>query len=256
MNELIVSREREGVALLRLNRPDAKNALNVELRQALAAACDEIAVDDSIRSIVITGGSDIFAAGADLSVLADQSPTGVAQLGFAKLWRSIATFPKPMIAAVNGFALGGGCELALHCDMIIAGRTAKFGQPEVNVGIMPGAGGTQRLVRAIGKYSALHMLLTGTIIDAERAYALGLVNELVDAEETLERALKVAEKMARLPAMALASIKKVVAQGADLPLDAALALEYSAFQLLFDTEDQKEGMKAFLEKRKPNFKGA
>ena len=160
-----------------------------------------------------------------------------------------------MIAAVNGFALGGGCELAMHCDLIVAGESAQFAQPEIKVGVMPGAGGTQRLVRAVGKFQALRMLFTGCLVKAPQALAMGLVSEVVADESTLARALELAMEIARLPPLALAQIKEVVLAGADLPLDSALALERKAFQLLFDSQDQKEGMQAFLEKRPPNYQG-
>ncbi|MBF3363245.1 enoyl-CoA hydratase, partial [Pseudomonas aeruginosa] len=157
--------------------------------------------------------------------------------------------------AVNGFALGGGCELAMHCDLIVAGESAQFAQPEIKVGVMPGAGGTQRLVRAVGKFQALRMLFTGCLVKAPQALAMGLVSEVVADESTLARALELAMEIARLPPLALAQIKEVVLAGADLPLDSALALERKAFQLLFDSQDQKEGMQAFLEKRPPNYQG-
>jgi enoyl-CoA hydratase/carnithine racemase len=160
-----------------------------------------------------------------------------------------------VIAAVNGFALGGGCELAMHCDLIVAGESAQFAQPEIKVGVMPGAGGTQRLVRAVGKFQALRMLFTGCLVKAPQALAMGLVSEVVADESTLARALELAMEIARLPPLALAQIKEVVLAGADLPLDSALALERKAFQLLFDSQDQKEGMQAFLEKRPPNYQG-
>ncbi|MBF2960874.1 enoyl-CoA hydratase, partial [Pseudomonas aeruginosa] len=156
---------------------------------------------------------------------------------------------------VNGFALGGGCELAMHCDLIVAGESAQFAQPEIKVGVMPGAGGTQRLVRAVGKFQALRMLFTGCLVKAPQALAMGLVSEVVADESTLARALELAMEIARLPPLALAQIKEVVLAGADLPLDSALALERKAFQLLFDSQDQKEGMQAFLEKRPPNYQG-
>lgn len=256
MNEIIVARDYPKIAVINLNRPDAKNALDLEMRKKLAHACNELAIDGDVHCVVITGGEKVFSAGADLKLLARMTPQGIAGLGFDGFWEAVRRFPKPLIAAVNGFALGGGCELALHCDFIIAGDNAKFGLPEARVGIMPGAGGTQRLVRAVGKYAALHMLMTGTVASADRAYALGLVSELMTPDKTIGRALELACQIAELPPIALASIKKVVLAGADLPLEAALMLENNAMRLLFDTQDQKEGMNAFIEGRKPKFKGA
>jgi enoyl-CoA hydratase/carnithine racemase len=170
-------------------------------------------------------------------------------------WAAVREFPKPLIAAVNGGALGGGCELAMHADIVVAGEGAKFGQPEIKVGIIPGGGGTQRLVRAVGKFKAMKMLLTGEPVSAREAEAMGLVSEVVPDGEVLERAIAIARTIASLPPIAARKIKEVVAQGADLPLEAALALERQAFQLMFDTEDQKEGMAAFLAKRPPKFRG-
>jgi len=171
------------------------------------------------------------------------------------LWEAISRCPKPVIAAVNGFALGGGCELAMHCDIIVAGESARFGQPEVKLGLMPGAGGTQRLIRAVGKFQAMRIALTGCLVKAPEALAMGMVSEVVGDERTLPRALELAAEIAALPALAVAQIKEVMLAGADLPLDSALALERKAFQLLFDSRDQKEGAAAFLEKRKANFQG-
>ena len=172
-----------------------------------------------------------------------------------RYWEAIARCPKPVIAAVNGFALGGGCELAMHCDLIVAGASARFAQPEVRVGVMPGAGGTQRLVRAVGKFQALRMLFTGCTVRAPEALAIGLVSEVAADGQALDRALELARQIAGLPPLALAQIKEVVLAGADLPLDQALALERKAFQLLFDSHDQKEGMRAFLEKRTAEYLG-
>jgi enoyl-CoA hydratase/carnithine racemase len=172
-----------------------------------------------------------------------------------RFWEPIAHCPKPVVAAVNGFALGGGCELAMHCDIIVAGNSARFGQPEVKLGLMPGAGGTQRLVRAVGKFQAMRMLMTGCIVPAPEALRMGLVSEVVSDDQVLVRAKELAQEIAGLPALALENIKEVVLAGADLPLESALVLERKAFQMLFDTVDQKEGAAAFLEKRKPNYKG-
>ena len=171
------------------------------------------------------------------------------------MWKVIADCPKPIIAAVNGFALGGGCELAMHADIIIAGESAKFGQPEVKVGVMAGGGGTQRLVRAVGKFKAMKMLLTGEPVGAAEAESMGLASEVVPDGQVLERALEVASTIAALPPLAIRHTKEVVLAGADSSLDAGLTLERKAFDILFDTQDQKEGMSAFIEKRTPKFKG-
>ncbi|MBB4285182.1 enoyl-CoA hydratase-related protein [Roseospira goensis] len=254
MTEVVVlERPRAGVAVLRLNRPEARNALSMPVREALARHLTDLAGDDGVRAVVLTGGPDVFAAGADIKAMATAGPAEMMRRGVERLWAPIKDFPKPLIAAVNGWALGGGCELAMHADIIIAGASARFGQPEIKVGIMPGAGGTQRLVRAVGRYKAMKLLLTGEPVDAAEAEAMGLVSEVVPDAETLGRALDLAAAIAALPALAVCKIKEVVRAGADLPLDAALVLERQALHLLFDTADQKEGMAAFIEKRKPAF---
>lgn len=248
--------ERDGaVAVVTLDRPERMNALDLSMRQALAAAFTALAGDHAVRAIVVTGGDMVFAAGADLKLLADKRPSGVRDLGFADLWRPIAECPKPVVAAVQGFALGAGCELAMMCDIIVADPSARFGQPEIRVGIMPGAGGTQRLARLVGKHVASLILLTGDPLTAARAAALGMVSELVDEGEALARATAIAGKIAAMPPLAVAAIKRTLASGVDLPLAAAMALENREFLLLFDSADQKEGMTAFLEKRKPMFEG-
>ena len=244
-----------GTKVLRLNRPEVKNALNLELRQALADAAGRIVRDDHIRCVVITGGNEDFAAGADINLLADKDAAGIKSLELHKYWEAITAIPQPVIAAVNGFALGAGCELAMACDMIVAGQDARFGQPEVRLGIMPGAGGTQRLIRAVGKARAMRLALTGEIIDAATAEAWGLVSEVVDAGAALPRALQIAERLMNGPARAQRSIKAALNAGIDLPLHDALAMERASFQSLFDTADQGEGMRAFIEKRKPDFRG-
>jgi len=243
------------VAIIKINRPEAKNALNTQVRKLLSEAVALQADNDDIHVIVITGGDDVFAAGADLKELAEASAMDVYLRRAERYWQTIANCPKPIIAAVNGFALGGGCELAMHADIIIAGKSAQFGQPEIKVGVMPGAGGTQRLVRAVGKFHAMRMIMTGCLISAEEAYQIGLVSQVTEDTETLNTAYKMAQQIARLPPIALEQIKEVVLLSEDMPLNAGLALERKAFQLLFDTQDQKEGMSAFLEKRKPIYQG-
>ena len=245
----------DGVALLRISRPEARNALDEAVREDLARHFAGLATDDEVRCAIVTGSQTVFAAGADLKAMVAAGAAEMMLRGTHVTWAPVKDFPKPLIAAVNGWALGGGCELAMHADLIVAGESARFGQPEIKVGIIPGAGGTQRLVRAVGKFKAMKMLLTGEPVGAREAEAMGLVTEVVPDAEVLDRAIALARTIAALPAIAARKIKEVVAQGADLPLEAALALERQAFQLMFDTDDQKEGMAAFIEKRPPDFRG-
>ncbi|KAB2848443.1 MAG: enoyl-CoA hydratase [Hyphomicrobiaceae bacterium] len=255
MSVVIVERPVDGVALVRLNRPDARNALNMELRHALVAELEKLAADQSVRAVVLTGNEQAFAAGADLKEMAELGAIAMQGRGSAELWDRIGAFAKPLIAAINGFALGGGCELALHADIIIAGEGAKFGQPEVKVGIMAGGSGTQRLVRAIGKFKAELMLLTGDIISAKEASDWGLVSRVVPDADVVPHALEIARRIAANAPLGVRFTKEVVTVGEDAPLSTALALERKALYVLFASEDQKEGMRAFLEKRKPVFKG-
>jgi enoyl-CoA hydratase/carnithine racemase len=255
MAEVLLEQPSDGVALLRINRPDRLNALNMAVRAMLALRIDELVADDGIRCIVITGDEKAFAAGADVIELAKRTPTDTDFDRSRAAWVSMEKCPKPMIAAVNGFALGGGCELAMHCDIIIAGEGAKLGQPEVKLGIMPGAGGTQRFLRVAGKFAAMRWLLTGDLLSAGDARQLGLVSEVVPDQEVLPHSLALAARIAALPALAVMAIKEVLLLGADAPLAAALLLERKAFQLLFATADRDEGISAFLERRKPQFKG-
>jgi enoyl-CoA hydratase len=252
---VLLERPSEYVALLRLNRPEVLNALSVPVRLALAAHVDALEADDMVRVIVITGDEKAFAAGADLVELRKRTVRDASTKQSRAAWVALQGCTKPIIAAVNGFALGGGCELALHCDIIIAGEGAKFGLPEVKVGIMPGAGGTQRLLRAVGKFKASRYLLTGDFMSAATASEMGLVSEVVPDAEVLQHALKLASKIAAQPPLAVKALKEVIALGPDASLETALTLERQAFQLLFTTEDRDEGIAAFLEKRKPVFKG-
>jgi enoyl-CoA hydratase/carnithine racemase len=254
MESVVLEKKLNKIALITLNRPEAKNALNLELRQRLGEIFSRLTLDEDIRAVVLTGG-DVFAAGADIKDMVELSAGDMMKRASERYWQPIVDFPKPLIAAVNGFALGGGCELAMHADMIIAGEGAKFGQPEVKLGIMPGAGGTQRLLRAVGKFHGMRLLLTGDIISAAEALGMGLVTQVVPDHMTIETAMAMAEKIALLPPIAVQQIKEIALLGADLPLNSALNLERKAFQLLFDTADKKEGMQAFIEKRKPVFKG-
>jgi enoyl-CoA hydratase/carnithine racemase len=253
--EVLLERPEEGVAVLRLNRPAARNALSHTLRQQLAEHVRALSADATVRCVVLTGGEQFFAAGADLKDLVEAGPVDLMLSTSHQLWAALTACPKPVIAAVCGYALGGGCELAMHADLIVAGEGASFGQPEVRVGIMPGAGGTQRLTRAVGKFKAMKMVLTGEPVTAREAEAMGLVSEVVPDGEVHERALALARKIARQPPLAVQSIKEVLLAGQDVGLAHALLLERKAFQLLFATADQEEGMRAFLEKRKPTFQG-
>lgn len=255
MSETLVERPLPGVALIRLNRPDARNALNQAVREQLAAHFTALSSDGQVRSIVLTGGDQVFAAGADIRDMAERGAMEMFLRQTHRLWAAIAQCPKPVIAAVNGFAFGGGCELAMHADLIVAGEGASFGQPEVRVGIMPGAGGTQRLTRAVGKFQALRMLLTGLPVTADEALRMGLASEVVADDQVQSRALELAKLIASMPPLAVMQIKEVLLAGQDASLDTALMLERKAFQLLFDSADQKEGMRAFLEKRQPVYSG-
>jgi enoyl-CoA hydratase/carnithine racemase len=252
---LLEDRPAEGVVRLRLNRPQARNALNRPLRRALAEAFLRLADDDDARCVILCGNEKAFAAGADLKEMASLSPTDVWRLNVLGLWRAIGDFPKPVIAAVAGPALGGGCELAQHADIILAAESARFGQPEVKVGIMPGGGGTQRLMRAVGKYRALKLLMTGDIITGAEAVAMGLASELVADAELEARAVAMAAHIASMPSVAMRLLKQVALGGADAALATGLLLERRAFELTFDTADQKEGMQAFAERRPPKFSG-
>jgi enoyl-CoA hydratase len=252
---VLLERPADGVALIRINRPDARNALNMEVRKLIAQYLTELGDDIATRSIVLTGNEKSFAAGADIKEMAGAGPIEMVQRGTHKLWRVIAACPKPVIAAINGFALGGGCELAMTCDIIIAGESARFGQPEVKIGIIPGGGGTQRLTRAVGKYKAMKICLTGELFSAKEAFDMGLVSELVPDGEVEKRAIEMATQIAALAPLAVQQIKEVLLAGQDASLDAALRLETKAIQVLFASADQKEGMAAFIEKRKPKFQG-
>ena len=252
---VVVDYPAEGVARLRLNRPEARNALNTKMRRALAEAVRAADDDARIRCAIISGTEKHFAAGADLKEIVDLGPADMWRLEILRFWKVIAAFSKPLIAAVSGPALGGGCELALHADIILAARSARLGQPEVKVGLMPGGGGTQRLIRAIGKYRAMKLMLTGDPVSADEAFAMGMVSEVVADEELHNRAVAMAAQIASLPPIALRLIKEVALAGANSSLDAGLMLERRAFELLFDTADRKEGLQAFIERRQPSFIG-
>ena len=252
---LITETRADGVAIVRLNRPQVRNALTMELRQALADAFTVLGDDEAMRAIVLTGTDDAFAAGADLNEFVDADPVEMLKRRSERYWNAVAATPQPIIAAIEGPALGGGLELAMACDILIAGRGARLGQPEVRVGIMCGAGGTQRLTRAVGKYQAMRLCLTGTPVSADEALAMGLLSDVVADGQALERALVLAGDIAALPPLAVQQTKEAILHGADASLEAALTLERKAMQVLFASADKDEGMRAFLEKREPTFKG-
>jgi enoyl-CoA hydratase/carnithine racemase len=255
LSDVLVERPSSQIALVKINRPEARNALNMSVRRGLAEQFRTLSGDAAVRVIVLTGSREAFAAGADIKEMAEAGTIEIYQRNTHLLWQAIAECPKPVIAAVNGFALGGGCELAMHADIIVAGETATFGQPEVRVGIMPGSGGTQRLTRAVGKFKAMKIVLTGETFSGKEAEAMGLASEVVPDDQVQDRALKLAETIARMPPLAVQQIKEVMLAGQDISLGAALMLERKAFQILFASADQKEGMKAFIEKRKPSYEG-
>jgi enoyl-CoA hydratase len=252
---VLLERPEDGVALVRINRPAVRNALDLATRKALAATFEQLQDDPAIRAIVLTGDERAFAAGADLGEFIDAGAVEIMRRRSERYWQTVARTPQPVIAAINGYALGGGLELAMCCDILIAGESAQLGQPEVRVGIMPGAGGTQRLTRAVGKFQAMRLCLTGRPIAAPEALAMGLVSQVVPDAEVLDVALKTARDLARLPPLALMAIKETILAGEDTSLEAGLALERKAFQLLFASQDKREGMQAFFDKRKPDFKG-
>ena len=240
---------------MRLNRPEVRNALNLSIRQRLAEVFRAFTDDADLRCVILTGDDKSFAAGADIADMSKVTAVEMYHRHTERLWGAISDCPVPVVAAINGYALGCGLELAMHCDITVVGRSAKLGQPEVRVGIMPGAGGTQRLVRAVGKFRAMRMCLTGEIIGAAEACDMGLVSALVDDDGVMTEAMAIAETIALMPPIAVAQIKEVILHGMDASLETALALERKALQLLFATQDKAEGMEAFLLKRKPVFTG-
>jgi enoyl-CoA hydratase len=253
--EHILAERRDRVALITLNRPRVLNALSPELIAELGDALAAADADPEIGAAVLTGGPRAFAAGADIADMADRTAVEQLRRDQTGRWQPITAFTKPLVAAVNGYALGGGCELAMMCDLIVAGDNARFGQPEIKLGIIPGAGGTQRWPRTVGKYLAMETVLLGEPIGARRAYRAGLVNRVVPAEVTVDVALDVASRLAAGPPMALRLAKDSVSRALETPLAEGLAAERKNFYFLFGTDDQKEGMHAFLEKRRPQFKG-
>lgn len=252
--ELIVERQ-DGWARLTLNRPHARNALKTSLLEDIAAALNGLDMDPSVHCAVITGGPKIFAAGADINELAEKDAAASAFDARGPAWGAIRRFSKPLIAAVNGYCLGAGNELLMCCDIAIAAEDAKFGQPELNVGVMPGAGGTQVLPRLAGKMAAMRMVLLGDFLGAEEARAYGLVTEVTAPDAVLPRAEEIAAVLAAKPPVAMRLAKQSILQSFETPLSAGLAHEKAAFSLLFSTSDKAEGVAAFQEKRKPRFSG-
>ncbi|NJM25631.1 MAG: enoyl-CoA hydratase [Bacteroidia bacterium] len=244
-----------GVALIELNRPKELNALNLQLMGELRDTLQRLDKDDNVRVIIITGNEQAFAAGADIKQMADKSAVDMLLIDQFSTWDQIRKTKKPIIAAVSGFALGGGCELAMTCDMIIASETARFGQPEIKIGVMPGAGGTQRLTRAIGKAKAMELVLTGRFISADDALSYGLINKVVPVEMYLHEATTLAVEIAQQSPVAIQLAKEAVNRSFETHLDEGLSFERKNFYLTFASADQKEGMQAFIEKRKPVYTG-
>jgi enoyl-CoA hydratase len=253
--QVIVERASSDIVILKINRPQVRNALNLAVRTRLADEVARAGADETVRCIVITGSETVFAAGADIGEMADAGPVEVMSRNVQKYWRVLTECPKPLIAAVEGFALGGGLELALCADIIVAGEGAKLGLPEVKVGILPGGGGTQKLARLVGRQRAMLLIMTGRMFGAAEALSMGVVSEVAPAGHALARALDIAGEIAAMPPISITQIKEIVNAGLNAPLETALMLERKAFQLQFATLDQKEGMQAFLEKRKPKFEG-
>ena len=254
--ETLLVEQTDAVALIRLNRPKALNALNSELLGELAAALAAIAADDSVRCVVLTGSDRAFAAGADIKEMSDKSYADMYRLNFfGAAAQAIEGFRKPIIAAVSGYALGGGCELAMLCDFIIASETAKFGQPEINLGVAPGIGGSQRLTRFVGKSKAMDMILIARQMDASEAERSGLVSRVVPVDKLVDEAMAAAAKIAALSPLAVMVNKEMVNQAYETTLSAGVQFERRLFHSLFAFEDQKEGMAAFIDKRAADFKG-
>ncbi len=243
------------IALIQFNRPKELNALNRQLMEEVRDALKLLDKDDTVRVIIITGNDEAFAAGADIKQMADKSAVEMLMIDQFSTWDQIRKTKKPIIAAVSGFALGGGCEFAMTCDMIIASETAKFGQPEIKIGTMPGAGGTQRLTHVLGKAKAMELILTGKFFSAEEALSRGLVNKVVPVEMYLQEAVALAKEIAQMAPIAVQLAKEAVNRSFEAHLDEGLQFERKNFYLTFATKDQKEGMQAFIEKRKALYKG-
>ncbi len=257
MEYATISASRQGrVGTIKLNRPEAMNALNTKMVTELILALSEFEKEEEVRCVVIAGSERAFSAGADIKEMADMTAVQMAMTGhFFPLWDKIGRFPKPTVGALSGFVLGGGLELAMSCDILVASETTQMGQPEIDIGVMPGGGGTQRLTRAVGKSKAMEMILTGRRIGAEEAKTLGLVSKVVPKEAYLEEAMKVAEEIASKSPVAVRLAKMAVGKAFEMGLGDGMDFERELFYLLFSAEDKTEGMKAFMEKRKPDFKG-
>jgi enoyl-CoA hydratase/carnithine racemase len=255
VDEFVRAEKQGRVGVITIARPERRNALNLRVKQEIVEQLQTLVEDSDVAAIVLTGAGGYFVAGTDIAEMAQMSPTDHVRLATDRVFHVVRQSPTPVIAAVEGYALGGGCELALACDLIVAGDDAQFGQPEICVGIMPGAGGTQRLLRTVGRYKTLLWSLTGQMVSAREAFAANLVSELVPSGQALSRSIQIAEQLAAMPPLAVQAIREAVRLGADVPLETALALERRLFERLFDTQDQKEGMRAFLEKRAPVYQG-
>lgn len=255
MADEILFEKRDRVGVVRLNRPDKLNALNLPLMEQLVATLEAFDADADVRCMLLTGNARAFAAGADIGEMADASMVEMLRRNQFARWERIKRISKPIVAAVSGFALGGGCELMMHCDIIIAGETARIGQPEINIGVIPGAGGTQRTTRSIGKAAAMDMVLTGRMLTAREALAMGLISRVVPAENCFDEALGVCNELATRSPLALRLAKEAVLKAYETPLAEGLEYERKLFYMLFATDDQKEGMRAFLEKRPAVFAG-
>jgi enoyl-CoA hydratase len=253
--EMILTETRGRVGLITLNRPQVMNALNNQLMREVMDALEDFDKKDDIGAMVITGHEKAFAAGADIKEMMNKSLQQMMDTDHIAVFGRIRTIRKPVIAAVSGWALGGGCEIALSCDMVVASESAKFGQPEINIGVIPGAGGTQRLTRAVGKALAMEMVLNNRALSAQEALQHGLVNRVVPVDKYLDEALKLAEELASRAPLAVRAAKKMINQTYERTLAEGLTVEKQEFYNLFSTEDQKEGMRAFVEKRKPEWKG-
>jgi len=253
--DILVSQVDDGVLTITLSRPKSYNSLRNNTLQEIVNKLTKAEDDNEIKVVIITGGEKIFAAGADIKEMAQLNVVGLLNDIRPVFWRNIMNFSKPIIAAVNGFALGAGCELMMHCDIVIAGDNAQIGQPEINLGIMPGAGGTQRLLRTVGKSMAMQMVLSGEFINAEQAKTFGLISEITLPELSYHRALKLAKVIAKKSPIAVRIAKESILSAYETTLEAGLASERKAFTLLAATEDRAEGITAFMEKRQPMFKG-